>query len=281
MSVSLLGLLNLFSQKSSRSRLAARDVPYGPADRQRLDIYAPKQPAPGPLPVVVFIYGGSWSDGDRRDYRFVGRFLASLGYLAVLPDYRLIPTVEYPTFLEDVAAAIAWTNAQIGAHGGDPARLAVMGHSAGAYNAVMSALDPSLGVSDLIRAAVGLSGPYDFYPYDVDVTRRTFREAPDPEATQPVNLVTAAAPPMLLASGDADRTVFPRNTIALAARLRQANVEVEERHYPGVTHAGTLLELGSLLGGKLPLAAEIERFLARHIGQRGAVQATLERKQRL
>src|SRR5690606_21600103 len=126
--------------------------------------------------------------------------------------------------------------------GGDAGRMALMGHSAGAYCAAMLALEPShLGaLRGRVRVLVGVSGPYDFYPFDVAVTRRTFGAVPEPERTQPVNLVSAAAPPAFLATGDADKLVYPRNTVALAQRLRDAGIAVDERHYPGLSHAQTL-----------------------------------------
>lgn len=262
MSFSAVGFLNLISPKDRRSRQLAEGLAYGEAARQRLDVYGPLE-ADGPLAVVVFFYGGGWHEGDRRDYVFAARCLAGLGFLVVVPDYRLLPEVKYPVFLEDCAEAVRWTLAHAGEFGGDAARLALMGHSAGAYNAVMLGLEPAYGVSTAVGAVVGLSGPYDFYPFDVKVSIRTFSDAADPLVTQPVNLVTAAAPPMFLASADGDRAVAPRNTVALARRLRERGVMVEERHYPRFTHPSTLLELGSLFSRRSDLPKAIADFLAR------------------
>lgn len=264
--LSPVGLLNLFSRPSPRSHQLAAGLDYGCEPRQQLDVYAPKTQS-GPLPVLVFFYGGSWSMGERQEYRFAGRFLASLGYLTVVPDYRLVPKISYPAFLSDSAAAVRWAAANAAAYGGDGERIVVMGHSAGAYNAVMAALDPGLGVQALISACVGLSGPYDFYPFDVGVAKRAFAGVADPERTQPVNLVTSDAPPMFLATGELDRSVQPRNTVALARRLRDAGVEVIERHYAGVKHAGPLLELGSVLGGRFRMIEDVQAFLAPHLGE--------------
>ena len=261
MSFSLLGLLNAITPKSGQSRSVASGLSYGPRSRQCLDLFAPRQPS-GSLPVIVFIYGGSWNEGDRRDYRFVGRALAALGYLVAVPDYRLVPEVEYPRFLEDCAAAVHLVTDVAAQYGGDASRLALMGHSAGAYNAVMLALHPGYDLAKRLSAVVGLSGPYDFYPFDVDVTRRTFGQVGAPETTQPVNLVTGAAPAMFLATGDRDRLVYPRNTVALAARLRENGVAVTERHYAKLDHAGTLLELGSLLSGRDRVLDDVAAFLA-------------------
>jgi acetyl esterase/lipase len=265
MSFSPVGLLNLVTPKDTRSRRVATALAYGPAAKQVLDLYAPRQ-GEGPWPVAVFIYGGAWAEGDRRDYAFVGRWLAARGHLAAVVDYRVLPEVAYPTFLEDCAQAVRRVVEQAPRHGGDPHRLALIGHSAGAYNAVMIALDQRFGLVGSIGAVVGLSGPYDFHPFDVPISIRTFGGAADPIGTQPVNLVTPQAPPMLLASGDDDRLVGPANTVALARKLRDAGVEVEERHYPRFKHPATLLELGTPFGARSDLAAQVSGFLARHIG---------------
>lgn len=264
MSLSLVGLLNLITPKPRASRRVGAGLNYGPARKQRLDLYAPRTGS-GPWPVVVFFYGGAWSEGDRHDFEFVGRWLAAEGYLVAVADYRVIPEVEYPVFLEDCAAAVHWLLANAGRFGGDPARLALVGHSAGAYNAVMIALAECYSLRGRVAAVAGLSGPYDFYPFDVPISIRTFSAAADPIGTQPVNLVTRDAPPMLLASGDDDTLVGPANTRALAQRLRAAGVEVIERHFPRFKHPGTLLELGTPLGGKSDLAALLISFLRLHL----------------
>ncbi|WP_156342854.1 alpha/beta hydrolase [Devosia sp. A16] len=262
MSLSPVGLLNFASPKDRRSRRLASGLSYGERPKQQLDVYGPRT-ATGPAPVVVYLYGGAWNEGDRRDFAFVGRWLAGLGYLVIVPDYRVLPEVEYPVFLEDCAAAVRWGLQHAAEYGGDPTRLALAGHSAGAYNAVMLALEPAYGVAGTIAAVLGLSGPYDFHPFDVPISIRTFSGAADPLLTQPVNLVTTAAPPMFLASGDDDTVVGPHNTVALARRLRQQGVAVIERHFPGFTHPSTLLELGSLLSRRSSLAGEVSDFLAR------------------
>ena len=117
-------------------------IPYADGDRMKLDIYGPKDPK-GPAPVVMFIYGGSWKQGQRQDYQFVGRALAANGFVVVIPDYRLYPEVTYPSFLEDLANAAKWIQDNIGSYGGDTSRFFIAGHSAGAYNAVMLGLEKS------------------------------------------------------------------------------------------------------------------------------------------
>ncbi|MDZ4371421.1 MAG: alpha/beta hydrolase [Phenylobacterium sp.] len=262
-----LGLFATLSPKD-RSDIAARGVAYGEHPRQRLDVYAPGGVI-GEAPVAVFFYGGSWDSGRRQDYNWVGRALAARGFLTIVADYRLYPEVSYPGFLEDGALAVRWVVDHARAHGGDPRRIVLLGHSAGAYNAVMLGLDPRwLGAAGVdprvIRAVAGLAGPYDFLPIDSGTTRRVFGAAPDLPATQPGAHVGPDSPPAFLATGDADRVVWPRNTKALAARLREAGVAVEERYYPGVDHIRIVLALSRPLRGEAPVLDEMTAFLHRH-----------------
>ena len=267
---SLLGLVNTLSPKPRASHRVAAGLAYGPHPRQRLDVYRPKAVS-ADLPLVVFLYGGAWNSGDRREYGFVGRSLAARGHVVVVPDYRVLPEVEYPEFLLDCARAVRWAASHAREFGARASRLVLAGHSAGAYNAAMLALDPGYGVSAEVRAVVGLSGPYDFYPFDIDISRRTLGAVADPLTTQPINFVTERAPPMFLASADGDKLVYPRNTTALASRLRERHIAVVERHLPGGSHPTTLLELGSLFAGKTELLADISAFVSAHTAPQSAL----------
>ena len=260
----LLKALNLLdaAMAGRSARRVARDLAYGPAPRQRVDIHAPRRGARN-RPVLVFFYGGNWDSGEKADYAFVGRAFAALGYVTVLPDYHHTHERPYPAFMEDAGAALAWVRTHVAAYGGDPARIAVAGHSAGAYIAVTLALDPRWGSSEIIRAAIGLAGPYDFLPFDSPVTERTFGRAADLAATQPVNHVSAEAPPLLLISGDADTTVRPRHSQALAARVREAGGAAELILYPGVTHTGPVKALARPFRRHAPVLRDIAAFLGR------------------
>jgi acetyl esterase/lipase len=264
--------LSLFATLAPKDpgRLVAHGQAYGAGPRQRLDVYAPPG-RPTHAPVAVFFYGGSWDSGRRQDYNWVGRALASRGFVTVIADYRLYPEVRYPGFLEDGALAVRWAIANARRYGGDPERVVLAGHSAGAYNATMLALDgrylKAAGVDpSVVKAFAGLSGPYDFLPLKGDITRRIFGETPDLPATQPLAYVTANSPPAFLATGDRDDMVWPKNTIALAARLRTAGVEVEERHYPELDHIRMVLALSRPLRGRAPVLDEMTAFLRRHAG---------------
>lgn len=262
----LLKALNMLDAALSLGRTGpvVRDLAYGSEKRQRLDIYRPRAAAGGARPVLVFFYGGNWDSGDKHDYAFAGRAFAALGYVAVLPDYTHTHERPYPAFMADGAAALAWVRDHISDHGGDPARIAVAGHSAGAYIAVTLALDRRWGAADAIKAGVGLAGPYDFLPFDSPITERTFAHVPDLPATQPVNHVRADAPPLLLATGDADTTVRPGHSMELAERVQAAGGKAELILYPGVTHTGPLKAIARPFRGHAPVLRDIADFLAKH-----------------
>jgi acetyl esterase/lipase len=240
-----------------------RDIAYGEGPRRMLDIYRPD--TPGPAPVVVFFYGGSWRDGEKGDYKFVAASLARHGVVTVVPDYRVYPDVKYPGFVQDGAAAVAWTVAHIAAYGGDPSHLFLMGHSAGAYIAAMLAVDPewltAAGVKqDALAGAIGLAGPYDFLPIeDPDII--PIFAVTDQQATQPIAHVDGHNPPLFLAAGTEDTTVLPRNTTHLAARVRDAGGPVTDRLYPGIGHVGVIIAIAPLFRGKAPVLDDVLAFI--------------------
>ncbi len=256
--------INVLTPSGSYTRID--DVSYGSGSRERLDIYAPAL-ANGPAPVVVFFYGGNWSSGSRKDYKFLGEALASRGILAVVADYRLYPEVRYPSFLEDSGAAVAWTVKEVQRYGGDPKRLFVMGHSAGAYNAAMVALDARwLGKSGLtpaiLRGWIGLAGPYDFIPITNEGAKPVFFAPNTPLESQPVVHVTPGAPPALLIASRKDDLVNPvRNTGGLARKLREAGVGVEEIYTDRTSHTSLIGSFARPLRGLAPTLDLVEKFV--------------------
>jgi len=238
-------------------------IAYGPGPRDKLDVYTPKVPT-GLSPVLFFIYGGGWDHGDRADYQFVGNAFASRGFVVVIADYRLYPQIKFPGFLDDSARALKWVQDHIADYGGDTDRLFLAGHSAGAYNAVMLALDRSYfrdnGVTMTIKGVAAISGPYDFYPFEYDEVRNTFGSAPNPEGTQPVNLVTSEEPPMFLAAGTHDPIVRIQNSQNLAKKLRENGDWVTEKYYDGFGHMEPVLAIGALWRWRAPVLDDIVAF---------------------
>jgi acetyl esterase/lipase len=237
-----------------------RDLAYGREARQRLDLYLPDGAA-ADAPLLVFFYGGNWQSGSKDDYRFVGQAFAARGYVTAVPDYRVYPEVRYPDFIGDGALAVARLRER---H--PDRRLFLAGHSAGAYLAAMLALDRRwLGGAGCapVTAAAGLAGPYDFLPLSDPVLKIIFGPEPAGPDTQPVTYVAPGAPPMLLATGTADRTVRPRNSLVLAERLRAAGVTAELVEYPDLGHVQIVAALAAPLRFVAPVLDDVDAFFRR------------------
>lgn len=250
---------------------------FGKDPAQKLEMFVP-QGAKGPLPVLVFVHGGGWSSGDPHDYRFIARTLCAQGYAVVLAGYRLYPQAKFPAMLQDGAAALRWVQDNAAKFGGDPARMALMGHSAGAYNVVMLSLNSrwlqAVGLdTGVIRGAVSLAGPFDFLPFDTPATIHSFGDAPDPSLTQPVNFARKDAPPLLLVTGDSDTRVKPRNSAALARRLTAAGAPTDPILLDGVSHEGIIMMFARPFSRDRRGLEAVLPFLARVTAPSVAVQA--------
>jgi acetyl esterase/lipase len=260
---SALALFNRLVPKDRGATLALRDLAYGRHARQRLDIYLPAGTAAlASAPLVVFFYGGSWNSGRKEDYRFVGRALAARGFVVAIPDYRLVPEVRFPDFLVDGGRALEAFRGITRDRFGNAGPLLLAGHSAGAYNVVMLALDTGIAeragyAREAIAGVVGLSGPYDFLPLRLPVTQAAFAAADDLAATQPIHHAGNVAPPMLLLTGVEDDLVLLRNAECLARALGEAGNTVERRSYPGLGHAGTLVALARPFRRRAPVLDDI------------------------
>ena len=233
---------------------------------QTLDVWRPASRVGEPRPVVIFYYGGGWAHGTRGAYAFAARALASQGLVVVVPDYRKVPAARFPSFVQDSAQAVRWTRDHVAEYGGDPRRIAVAGHSAGAYNAVMLALDPSWlraeGVDPtIIRAAIGLCGPYDFYPFDKPRSIEAMKGVADPQMTQPIHFARADVAPLLLVSAGDDVQVGAHNAVNLTARLKVLGAPVTHIDHPGLSHENVVMALSKPFRGKAPVLAESVAFL--------------------
>jgi len=262
------GLLSLYDGAVGGGRGAekiAEGVAFG-SRGQKLDVWRTAGASAQPRPVVIFYYGGGWVKGTRWAYAFAARALANRGFVVVIPDYRKVPGIRFPAFLQDAADAVKWTSDNIADYGGDPARIAVAGHSAGAYNAIMLTLDDrwldAAGVPrGTIKAAVGLSGAYDFYPWTSKRSRDAMQGVADPAMTQPIVFARPDVPPMLLVTSSEDTTVRPRNADNLTAKLKSLGAPVEYRNYKGLDHEDVVMALSKPYRDKAPVLADSVAFL--------------------
>ena len=211
--------------------------------KDRLDVYIPANVTKAP--VIFSIHGGGLRQGDKSGQTFVGQRFASAGHVTVVVNHRLSPGVMHPAHIEDIAAAFAWVKKNIARHGGDPDRIFVIGHSAGAYLAALLVLDPrylaahALQPRD-IRGVVPVSAffyvdrpgvapdrPKDTWGIDANVWK----------AASPGAYVTRNVPPLLLLYADGDDAWRREQQGEFAAALRTAGGrDVETRMIAGRTH---------------------------------------------
>ncbi len=258
--------LNAMAPSGTHAVLA--DIAYGSGPREKLDVYRPTARAPrNGFPVVVFFYGGSWNSGERADFAFVGEALASRGIVTLVADYRLYPQVRYPDFLRDCAAALAFGLEHATDWGGDPARVFVMGHSAGGYNAAMLALDARwlAGVQHTpqqLAGFIGLAGPYDFLPITNPDAKPVFFHPNYPPGTQPIDYVTVMSPRSFLGAARGDELVNPqRNSVGLATKLRAAGVPVTLKLYDHLSHVLMIGVFGWPLRWLAPVLGDVADFI--------------------
>jgi acetyl esterase/lipase len=241
------------------------NIAFGPGARDLLDVYQPSKATGRALPVIVFWHGGGWVDGNKGFYRFVGAALAQLGYVTVLPNYRVYPEVRFPAFLDDAARAVLWVQQHAADYGADPQRIVLMGHSAGAHMAAMLALNPiyleRAGVNrrDII-GLIGLSGPYRLEP-NTEVLNTIFSAPYTPKDWQVIPYATANAPPALLLHGGSDDLVWPSNTTDLAAALAAHGVSAEVKVYPGRGHGDTVAALSVPARGRASVLQDVADFM--------------------
>lgn len=269
------GLLNVADRlwPGPAGRMVAEGEAYGRSPFQQVDVFSPvtdARPDGGAnRPVIIFFHGGGWAKGSRDTYGFAGRAFASEGFVTVVAGYRLVPEGRYPVFMEDAAAAVRWTRANIARYGGDPDRIVIAGHSAGAHIALLLALDPrwlgdAVQPGGAVRGVINLAGPADFLPLDPggrgDVALGHVRPL---EITQPIHFARADAPPIWMGHGEADETVRPGNSTRLQAAITDAGGEAEVRLYPGVDHEGTVTPLSLVYRTNIPLLREASAFARR------------------
>lgn len=222
------------------------------------------------LPVLIFWHGGGWVKGSRQDYAFVAKAFAKKGFLVVVPDYRKVPDVHFPAFVRDGAEAVRWVQDNIAQYGGDPDNIALSGHSAGAHTAVLIGLDRrwiegANGNMESIKAVVGMSGPYDFYPFDKKRSIDAMARYEEPERTQPVNFARADAPAMLLLTSTGDTIVRPRNAIKLTEQLEANGAKVAMINYEGLSHEEVVMALSMPFRNKAEVLADSSDFLKENI----------------
>ena len=231
----------------------SKDILYGDEPLQDLDIYYPKPLAQAmktnttikqEYPMVVFVHGGSWESGNKEEYAFVGQSLAQAGYVTAVINYRKAPEHVYPDYVEDTAQAIAWSYNNAKRFHANPERFAVVGHSAGAFNAVAAIANEDFlkpyGIKPTdISAVIGIAGPYS-YDFRKFSSVTAFAADATPDEVMPDRQIKGAQPPYLLLTAEKDKVVYATNTIKMTQALKAAGVAVQTSEIKGASHATSI-----------------------------------------
>ena len=252
----------------------SKDILYGDEPSQDLDVYYPKPLAQAmktqsaitnSYPMVVFVHGGSWESGSKEQYAFVGQSLAQAGYVTAVINYRKAPDHVYPDYVKDAAQAIAWSiNNAVSLHA-DPARLAVMGHSAGAFNAVAAVANEDFlapyGVKPTdIATVVGIAGPYS-YDFRKFSSASAFGANATPDQVMPDRQIKGAQPPYLLLTAEKDQVVHATNTTKMTQALQAAGVSVKTSEIKGASHATSIGAMAPPLSWINDVRAQVVTYL--------------------
>ncbi|MBV1880777.1 MAG: alpha/beta hydrolase [Pseudomonadales bacterium] len=236
-----LKLINTLS-RSNRYQLQS-DIAFGTEPRQKLDYYRVK--GDSCRPTVLFFYGGNWSSGEKRNYRFVADALVQHGYNVIIPDYRLYPSVRFDEIQQDSIAATQWVLSNVP----EEQPIFMMGHSAGAQMAALLCLNTALlkgELGDRIKGFVGLAGPYDFFPFTEDHHWDLF----SPEALYPdsqaINYVRHDGPPMYLLHGEDDDRVRRGHSKSLMEKVQAEGGVATREVYAKMGHVGIILEFSPI-----------------------------------
>ena len=238
-----LQLMHLMA-RSGGYRVETHD--YGPRTREQLDWYVVDES----LATVIFYYGGNWRSGKRQEYRFVADTLCQMGVNVMLPDFPLYPAYRFAEILEGVVAATDHFMQEVAVD----APVILMGHSSGAQKAALLALDHSLLRSpERIRAMIGLSGPYDFFPFTED-------EENYPRS-QPVNYVRPGAPPLYLLHGRDDMRVRRGHSKSLMEKQQAVGGTARREVYDGMGHVDAVVSFSRIHRRNSQLIRDIHSFI--------------------
>jgi len=240
-----------------------KNIPYGDHARQNMDIYSPVEPTPD-SPILVYIHGGGWDSGSKDIYKFLAEGFTSEGFTVAVLNYRLYPEARYPDMLTDSAKGVAALGERF------PTRpLILIGHSAGAYNALMLTLDATylkeagLNMCERISGVISLAGPTGVVPLKKEPYITIF---PDRflKSDAALHNVNAPTPPFFLANGKTDTTVFPDNAEQLHAKV-QARGGMSELHlYDKINHTDIVKVISRHFDDDATLKDDILSFIGKN-----------------
>jgi acetyl esterase/lipase len=229
-------------------------IPYGADPLQRMDIHHLKSKYKEKRPVIFFVHGGGWTTEDKSNTRFYALEWVKNGYTVVSINYRLAPNVHHPVQIEDCALALRWVADNIKEYGGDPDRIALVGHSAGAHLVALLATGKQwhekydIDMSK-VKCWIPVSGIYDFDlhenylpPILASSILAMLGNGADKEECAPINHITGKEPPCMIMHGGDDWLVPRSNsTIFYNKLLEKGSKHAHLSIVPGYWHCNMML----------------------------------------
>lgn len=241
-------IVNVGLERSIAYRKTAKnpryDVPYGPEDTEKLDLFLPD--APNGAPVEMYIHGGFWRSREKGDFSYIGGPIVEAGGIAAIVDYALCPAVTLDEIVRQMRACVVWLYGNIAEHGGDPNRIHVTGHSAGGHLAAMLlATDwTTLGVpADVLKSVVPISGVFEIEPVMSTSVQEAVQLTPEiAERNSPAFLPAKSQPAVAVTVGTSESEEFQRQSNAYAKAIRAQGLAVDYFEMPEQNHFSILTE---------------------------------------
>ena len=236
---------------------------YGLKARNRLDLYRTKNPKKQ-KPLIVFVHGGSWQHGNKRDYLFIGETFAREGFDVAVINYQLAPENIFPAFVDDLAQAIHYLNQNKVKLNISTDNMILMGHSAGAFNVmsvVYSAQSQNFKYKDQIKAIVGLAGPYHFDYVGDPLSEHAFDQKISYQQVMPYYFIEPNHIKHYLLVAEQDQVVERKNTLDLDIALRQKGNHSHIAVIPKTGHITIVATLASLMSHYFKTKRTILHFL--------------------
>ncbi|TCM69896.1 acetyl esterase/lipase [Acinetobacter calcoaceticus] len=259
-----LGSIALNGLSSKRSYRLTENIAYGLKARQRLDVYISNHNHFVERPLVVFVYGGAWAHGDKSSYRFVGEALTRFGYDVAVINYHHAPRHKFPSYIDDLALALNYLDKQQHRLGISTQRIALMGHSAGAFN-ILSLLYHPQSVQCIakasIQAVIGLAGPYHFDYLGDALAQDAFEQSVPYQQVMPYYFVSNNQVRHYLFLAERDQIVKDQNSFDLHEKLLAEGNHSQIDVIPRTSHISIMASFASLFSGLFDTRSRIIQAL--------------------
>ncbi|MCU4483679.1 alpha/beta hydrolase [Acinetobacter ursingii] len=253
--------LNFLTPKSTY--IAQKNIAYGLKARQRLDLYRAKKPLKQ-QPLIVFIHGGAWQHGDKKDYGFIGESFAREGYDVAVINYHLAPEYIFPSYIDDLALALNFLDQHQTKLKISTENVILMGHSAGAFNVMSVVYHPHPNLvhcRDNIKAIIGIAGPYHFDYKGDPLAQDAFDQEIPYQQVMPYYFVDSNQIRHYLLMAENDQIVAAKNTIDFDHILSQHGNHSHIAIIPKTGHISIIGTLSSLFSRYFKTKRTILSFL--------------------